>query len=313
MEFKFLAFTDLHYEPQVFAHDAASFLKTVMRRGETCGAAFAVQLGDFLHTPEKNRFLADVFHGGVLPVRDVFGNHDNDQEDYRYILDMYRLERGYYHFDEGGYRFIVLDPNYSYVGGILTHYGPGQMRSHHLGEIPEEQLEWLKETLGSSPYPCVLFSHQSIERTDGIKNRDDVWRIICEANRRRERSVILCVNGHYHDDSCVIMNGVCCLDLNSVSYYWCDVENSLYPKEIYEKFPISSHCLYYKEPLSAVVTLCGTGRIHIEGAGGDYICPVPRSELIRLDQRRLSMDRINVPVIRSYDVDLDSRTVEVSE
>ena len=72
MEFRFLAFTDLHHEPQVFAHDAVSSLGAVMECGAACGATFAVQLGDFLHTPEKNRSLEDVFHSGSLPVRDVF-------------------------------------------------------------------------------------------------------------------------------------------------------------------------------------------------------------------------------------------------
>ena len=109
------------------------------------------------------------------------------------------------------------------------------------------------------------------------------------------------------------MNGVCCLDLNSVSYYWSDVENSLYPEDIYRKFPISSHCLYYKDPLSAVITLRGNGKIDIGGAAGDYICPIPEEELVRLDQRRLSMSRINVPMIRDYHVDLYKNTVETQE
>ena len=50
MAFTFLAFTDLHHEPQVFPHDAPRFLDEILKRGIDARAAFAVQLGDFLHT-----------------------------------------------------------------------------------------------------------------------------------------------------------------------------------------------------------------------------------------------------------------------
>ena len=309
MSLTFLVFTDLHHEPQVFPHDAGKFLSAITARAETENAAFMIQLGDFLHTPENNRSLADVYAESKIETFSAFGNHDNDQESYEYILSMYRLERGYYHFDRGGVRFIVLDPNYSTVDGVLTHYQPCQSRDHNRGELPPEQLEWLGETIYSSEYPCVIFSHQSLERSDGIKNRDDVWKIICGANRRKEKSVIMCVNGHYHCDWCSFMNGVICLDLNSSSYYWTDPENSLYPKEIYERYPIASHCLFYKDPLSAVITISGD-TVTVKGTKGDYICPVSREELLRLDQRRLSDERINTPHISDYYIDLSAKTIE---
>ena len=200
MAVSFLVFADLHHEPKVFPHDAKRFLDEIIARGINTKVSFMVQLGDFLHTPQENRALADVFAEAPIPAYNVFGNHDNDQESYEYILDMYRLRNGYYYFDREGYRFIVLDPNYSVVNGELVHYNPNQARSHNLGEIPPDQMSWLEETIFGSPFPCILFSHQSLERTDGIKNRDEVWRIICRANRSREHAVILCVNGHYHCD-----------------------------------------------------------------------------------------------------------------
>ena len=310
MAFTFLAFTDLHHEPQVFPHDAPRFLDEILKRGIDARADFAVQLGDFLHTPRLNGGLADVFNDAPIPAYNVFGNHDTDQEDCASILRMYRLERGYYFFDRGGYRFVVLDPNYSTVDGALIHYGPGQNRDHHLGQVPEEQLAWLEETVETSPFPCVLFSHQSLERTDGIKNRDEVWSILCRANRRRSRAVILAVNGHYHCDFCCFVNGVCCLDLNSSSYYWTDPENDLYPAEIVEKFPLAAHCLYYASPLSALISLHGTDRITVDGSHGGFLVPVTHGELLLLDQRRLSDERLCTPSIRSYRVDLGRQTVE---
>ena len=314
MSLKFLALTDLHHEPKVFPHNAPAFLDTILQRAVDSQAAFVIQLGDFLHTPAENITLADTYADFPLPTYNVFGNHDTDQEDLDYILNMYRLERSYYHFDRDGYRFIILDPNYAEVEGVLTHYAPAPqagLRNHHLGEIPQEQLAWLEETIAESPYPCILCSHQSIERSDGIRNRDAVWKIICAANRRKPRSVILCINGHYHCDHCTIVNGVCCLDLNSTSYYWCDVTNTLYPQEIYDQFPLAAHCLYYRDPISAVLTLEGTDTIRIEGAKGEYITPVSREELLRVDQRRLSEERLCSPSGRSYVVNLVENKVEI--
>ena len=165
MQTKFLALTDLHHEPQVFAHDASAHLEHIMKRAADEEVAFAIQIGDFLHTPALNRSLADVFGGSSIPVHHVFGNHDTDQENYEYILEMYRLTCGYYCFDEGGYRFIILDPNYAVADGELVHYAPHQTRNHHLGEIPADQLEWLRQTIEEAEGPCIICSHQSIERS----------------------------------------------------------------------------------------------------------------------------------------------------
>jgi len=316
MSLTFLAFADLHHEPQVFPHDAPAFLDTILQRAVDSHASFVIQLGDFLHTPAKNRELAAVYNRFSLPTYNVFGNHDTDQEDLAYILEMYGLERSYYHFDRDGYRFIVLDPNYARIDGELTHYAPAPQtgkRDHLLGEIPPEQLAWLDKTIAESPYPCILCSHQSLERTDGIRNRDEVWKILCAANRRKNHSVILCINGHHHTDWCSMVNGVCCLDLNSSSYYWCDVQNHLYSAEICEKFPLAANCLYYKKPLSAVISICGMDEIRIAGTAGEYIVPVSRDELLRVDQRRLSDDRLCTPSIRNYTVDLAKNIVKVCQ
>lgn len=89
------------------------------------------------------------------------------------------------------------------------------------------------------------------------------------------------------------------------------MENALYEREIYEKYPLSAHCLYYAEPLSAVITLEGTEKIRIEGTMGDYITPVSREELLRVDQRRLSDERLCSPSVRSYEVDLTRGRVTI--
>ena len=68
--------------------------------------------------------------------------------------------------------------------------------------MPPEQLVWLEETIASSPYPCVIISHQSFEfgRRDCVKYADEVRSVINDANRSKTVSVLLCINGHYHRD-----------------------------------------------------------------------------------------------------------------
>ena len=61
MAVSFLVFADLHHEPKVFPHDAKRFLNEIIARGINAKVSFMVQLGDFLHTPQENRALADVF------------------------------------------------------------------------------------------------------------------------------------------------------------------------------------------------------------------------------------------------------------
>ena len=160
MSLRFLAFTDLHHEPSVFPHDAPAFLRSILSRGEAAGASFAIQLGDFLHTLPQNGWLADEYAEAKLPTYNVFGNHDTDQDEMPRILEMYRIERSYYHFDCEGYRIIVLDPNYNLINGEFKHYAPGVPQCR--GYLPPEQLAWLETAITESPYPCILCSHQSL-------------------------------------------------------------------------------------------------------------------------------------------------------
>ena len=52
-----------------------------------------------------------------------------------------------------------------------------------------------------SPFPCVVFSHESIERgRSGIDNRAEIRALFAEANARRPGTVRLAINGHEHKD-----------------------------------------------------------------------------------------------------------------
>lgn len=47
MSLTFLAFADLHHEPQVFPHDAPAFLEIILQRATDSHAAFVIQMGTF--------------------------------------------------------------------------------------------------------------------------------------------------------------------------------------------------------------------------------------------------------------------------
>ncbi len=308
----FLAFTDLHHSPGSFPDDKTWRLETIYHRALWEQVDFAAFLGDLLHDYEKHAWFAEKYRSLPLPLYGAFGNHDTDAEDPAVVQQYLNIPHNYYFFDRCGYRFLVLDANYCLVGGDAIHYGPNQPRPHNRGYIPQEELAWLDDALQASPSPCVLLSHHSLERTDGILNRDEVWRIIAKANRARPQKVILAINGHYHCDACGFVNDVCCLDLNSASYHWTDVTNSLYAPEAYEASKLLNHLLCYDTPLSAVITLKGTETIEIRGCGGDFLGLPDAEEVKRLDQRRPSLSRLAVPYIRDYAIDLKRCTVAAS-
>ena len=298
--FRFLVFSDLHYEPGVLCSDSPARLQTILARAERENVSFVIQLGDFCHNREKNGWLIDQYLSSPIPVYSGFGNHDTDRMTVEENLALFHMENNYYFFDRGGYRFLMLDPNYDFDGKECRHYAPGLQRHSNRGYLPPEQLAWLDKTLRESPYPCILFSHESAERTNGILNRDDAWNIISAVHIETAVRVLLWINGHYHCDNFTVINDVCCLDLNSVSYYWSGVENHCYTEEEYQKTSLLKYCLFYDTALSAVITLNGSESLSVSGTEGNFLGNPSEDEILRLDQLRISDSRRTVPYISNY-------------
>ena len=236
------------------------------------------------------------------------GNHDTEHAPLEYALALYRMPHNYYCFDRDGYRFVVLDANYSFIDGEYIHYNPGVAR-HKPGVIPPEQLSWLERTIDESKVPCVLLSHHSIERLDGILNRDVVWEIIDRANQKRRFAVMMYINGHHHRDHCTVMNGVCCLDLNSAAYQYIDPPFPRYSADVLALGSAMAYTLNFSEPLSALITLEGASNIHIHGLTGEFLFDLTDTDVEEMDKGRLSYARRSVPFIRDYAVDLIAGTV----
>lgn len=305
----FLAFADLHHHPGVFYPDKEWRLEEIFARSVEENAEFIVGLGDYVHDPDNNKAFAERMMDAPKDLYCCIGNHDTDSWTLERMLPLYGMPHNYYYFDRSGYRFIVLDANYVCNNGEYLHYNPGVVRTSSVGVMPPEQIAWLARTIEETDNPCILLSHHSIERTDGILNRGEVWDVICRANQKRRYAVILYINGHYHRDHCTIVNDVCCLELNSASYQYIDPPYTKYSQEALATAAALPHTLNFSRPLSAMITLDGPSRIQIRGCDGTFMFGITDEDVLEVDVRRLSYSRRSVPYIRNYTVDLETETV----
>ncbi len=263
---KFLLFADLHHYPGVFMGGTWDDLHEIQRRAEAENCDFIIHAGDFCHGPTLAPEYVKAYTDFHIPSYHCLGNHDSDHTSYEETLKYYNMPNGYYSFDQGGCRMIVLNPNYYRLNGedhvfsLSNYYEHGPYRDF----VPPEQLKWLEETIASSEYPCILISHESFERPDGVQNREEVLKIINEANRKKPHSVLMCINGHYHRDFIRILDGVLYFDMNSVSYDWVENEHACYPEDECREIRLLNHTVVYDDPLYAIVEISGTS-VRIEG------------------------------------------------
>lgn len=265
--------------PGVFPHDSFEWLGRILDRADREHAELVIHLGDFTHGPTKAREYVDWYNGFKIPTYHVIGNHDDDGNTHQETLECYRMKCGYYSFDVNGFRFVILDPNYYYYDGVYTHYSSSNY--YKFGEyrdyVPPEQVEWLKDTLDSSPFPCVLFSHESFEReSDGVKNQDLVRKVIDNANEKHPGRVMMCINGHYHRDNLRIINNVAYFELNSASFEWVPQKHNLYPEELCSSYRLAGNTVMYNDPVNAIITLTDDGGIKVDGMTSSLFMGITR-------------------------------------
>jgi len=279
---KFSVFSDIHYLPGYFISGDGEHLEFIQKRAEENGCDFIIHCGDMTHAagePQLDWYIKKYndFH---IPSYHCLGNHDGDSCPLDKVLKLYNMPDGHYYFDCKGVRMIVCDPNYYYEDGVYTHYDMGSHYKHPntIDYMPPEQLEWLRETIDTAEGPCILISHQSFERQcDGVKNQEEVRKIINEANEKRPHSVLMCINGHHHRDNIRILDNVIYFELNSASFDYMRWPYDGYPKDLVEKYRQIPHTIIYNDPIHAVITVEGT-TVTIEGMESSTFMGVGRKD-----------------------------------
>ena len=141
--------------------------------------AFVVELGDFKdqdEVPNQENTLKymdaveAVFHRFKGPTYHVLGNHDMDGITKTQFLQHVEntgiaKDKNYYSFDQKGMHFIVLDGNYT---GDAKDYNKGTFRGQE-SWIPKDQVEWLREDLKENELPAIVFIHQLLGDSKGMK------------------------------------------------------------------------------------------------------------------------------------------------
>jgi len=174
---------------------------------------------------------------GTLPVRHCLGNHDiwgwdkaksktegNEPGWGKQIaLDHLGLERGYYRFDQGGWRFLVLDS--------MTY----DEETAYRAELDAVQFDWLKGELQGTPkeMPIVVVSHIPIltvgtvgftpelrkypQGTRMLSHRDALELLML---LRQFPNVKLCLSGHTHLTERVSFGGIDFVNSGAVCGLW---------------------------------------------------------------------------------------------
>lgn len=243
--------TDCHYAEIPLAHrpmpvgdaayrESACKLAEAVSVFNTKDVDFVIELGDFKDLgPTKAETLGyldrieSVFAGFRGPRYHVLGNHDFDALTADEFLG--RIENtgfdkptGFYSFERGGVKFIVLDGCYNAKN---EHYAPGNWEWND-ARVPPAEMDWLKRELASAKGEAIVFVHQRLdteaEAQHLMKNAAEL-RAAFEASGR-VRAVF---TGHQHSGGGSTMNGIVYYSLRGLVLNSGAEENSYAIAEIY--------------------------------------------------------------------------------
>ncbi|MBL9165776.1 MAG: metallophosphoesterase [Planctomycetaceae bacterium] len=229
---RFAHLTDIHVQPERGAAEGlAQCLRHVQSHEDpveliVTGGDSVMDAFDVDHARSKQ--LAELWRGILkqdcsLPAQHCLGNHDGrgwDDSEFAgkaWALEMFGLAKPYHSFDQGGWRFIVLDS----VRPLEDRYTSG---------LDAEQRTWLEAELEQTPQatPIVVVSHIPIISVtpfsfDHNAVTEDYQRVpgglmhldgtSLHELFKQHGNVKLCLSGHMH------LNDRC--DVDGISYI-CD-------------------------------------------------------------------------------------------
>lgn len=292
---KFSVFSDLHLSrgmKEGYEHfwlgDCDARLDAILARAKREEVDFIIHCGDFCHNPHAETAAIEKYNHFEIPTYHVLGNHDMDALSLEETVAAYGMPAEYYFFDKNGFRFIVLNENYYRYEGEDVPYSQGNYYKYgpYRDVISRPQVKWLEETVMSSPYPMVIFSHGSLmledEKRGAVKNREEVQDIFRRAHKAGKR-VLMCINGHLHMNYLRIDEHICYLDINSASMYWLTPPHHLFPEEFHAKHYGAQSLLIYNDPIHAVITLSDDGHIEIEGMESSFFYGIDGKAVLGTD------------------------------
>lgn len=184
-----------------------------------------VQLGDFCFGEEPAKKLMEEWNAIEADRYHVLGNHDMDKDTKAEIQRFWGMEKRYYHFEQNGWRFVVLDMNHLKKGDEYIPYGNANfyvdpsMRTW----ADQEQLAWLDKALAESTLPVLVYTHQPIGNRPDSPQQRPLLKIIKKHTSKPDRPKVRAVIcGHEHEDWHREVDGVHHICINSASYLWKD-------------------------------------------------------------------------------------------
>lgn len=222
----------------------------------------------------------------------VFGNGTGDTS-----------EEGawYYYFDRLGYRIVCLDSTYSYneAEDVWERNKGFRRREENIKEmsIGPVQRAWLEKVLmdaAQKELRCIVVTHFSICPTYRSHNSDhrDVMDIFARANAKRRGTVLMAINGHHHSNFVDVVENVLYFNVNttgngkwqpdkephyddSMTFDFVEYDEEGNPiathKRPYTDLRGSSRTWYFRDPLSAVVTISPDDVITINGMESEWL------------------------------------------
>lgn len=275
---------DLHHDVM---HDGEKRLDVFLEAMKLSKPDAIIQMGDFAVPSEKNKPLINKFNSAHKNSLHVIGNHDMD---YGYSIencvDVWQMPSRYYTQHLNGVTLIVLDANEKkpdYKSGYSSYIG-------------DEQLKWLVNELEKATEPVIIFSHQPLAGVIAIDNHAEVQKILSKYKNK----IIICLNGHTHNDSILTINGITYMHINSASYKWVGsaYKHYSYAKDIHEKNKGIAITCPYESCVYAVFTIDPVkGNISIEGVQSDWVGDSPAALGINYDDVLIGVDV--VPAIKN--------------
>lgn len=265
---KFGVCTDLH---QDVMPDGERRLQAFITAMQISKPDFIIQLGDFCSPHQKNRALLEIWDQFNGPSFHVIGNHDTDYGfTHQQVVDFWKAKGIYYSFDINGYHIVVLN------GNERAPNDASRWPSH----ISDAQIEWLEQDLATTALPTLVFCHQGldIDLSGAIEKASRVRVVLERANQKAGfQKVQVVFSGHHHQDYHNVINSIHYVQINSMSYYWMGSEyrQLRYSKETDEQYPLVKDTAPYEEPIWALVSIYGNGRLELEGKQTKFVSPSP--------------------------------------